>query len=273
MRPVARQSRPPLRLPSRTGIGGNGGPPINDPLTMEHVFPRLDGSPAGSILTMTDTVFDLTGPAQVLTIDLTAAHTRQLIGQIRAIDPNYRFDSLGTPTTIEGQANQIRGLRLDRAEAYYRVKGDLRPLQVETLRLLQDRADTAYDEGKTLHTAGRLKVRLSREEAIGNYVDRATRRHLREFNTKLGISTAKGGAVRVIGREYATSGSDRTYRIPDARVGNLAFDVSLTQKTLRTPQIRGFFNSDFKPGAVIIVRPTQLGSGGTYIIIRPKGLP
>lgn len=82
-----------------------------------------------------------------------------------------------------------------------------------------------------------------------------------------------GGAerkIRVIGREYDTSGSDPTYRIPDARVGNVAFDVTISRKTLATPQVRGFFNSDFEPDVVLIVRPTQLGPNSTYAISRPR---
>jgi hypothetical protein len=60
------------------------------------------------------------------------------------------------------------------------------------------------------------------------------------------------------------------YTIPDNRVGNIAFDVSLTRKTLSTAQVRGFFSSDFRPNTVIIVRPSQLGSQSTYAIVRPR---
>jgi hypothetical protein len=190
--------------------------------------------------------------------------------QIRTIDPSYRLDSLGFPTTLEGQTNLIRQLRLDRAVAFYRVKGETRPLQVETLRMMQERADSAYTEGRVLFDAGRLQPRLSREEAIGNYVDRAVRRELRDLYNVRGIDYSKGQQIRVIGREYDTFGSDPTYRIPDARIGNIAFDVTISRKTLATPQVRGYFNSDFKPDAVLIVRPTQLGPNSTYAISRPS---
>ena len=193
-----------------------------------------------------------------------------LIQQIRTIDPKYRQDTLGFPTTLEAQVNLIRQLRLDRAVAFYRVKGETRPLQVETLRIMQERADSAYAEGQVLFDAGRLQPRLSREEAIGNYVDRAVRRELHDLYNIRGIDYSKGQQIRVIGREYDTSGSDFTYRIPDARVGNIAFDVTLSRKTLATPQVRGFFNSDFKPDAVLIVRPTQLVSNSTYAISSPR---
>ena len=110
-----------------------------------------------------------------------------LLYQIKLIDPNYRFDSLGEPQTIDGKTRQIRGLELDRAAAFYRVRHDAKPLQIETLRILQERANSAYEEAKVLLSQGRLQVRLSREEAIGNYVDRATRRDLRDNYAKLRI--------------------------------------------------------------------------------------
>jgi len=204
-----------------------------------------------------------------LTAGLAEDHVDMLIQQIRTVDPSYRLDSLGFPATLEGQTNLIRQLRLDRAVAFYHVKGEARPLQGETLRLMQERADSAYAEGQALFDAGRLQPRLSREEAIGNYVDRAVRRELHDLYNIRGIDYSKGQQIRVIGREYDTSGSDFTYRIPDARVGNIAFDVTLSRKTLATPQVRGFFNSDFKPDAVLIVRPAQLGSNNTYAISRP----
>jgi hypothetical protein len=93
---------------------------------------------------------------------------------------------------------------------------------------------------------------------------------LRKLYQGLNIVTNVIGPVRIIGREYDTSGSDKSYRIPDARIANIAFDVSLTKKTLGTAQVRGFFNADFGPDWVIIVRPRQLGANSTYIIKRPR---
>ncbi|WP_253201346.1 hypothetical protein [Sphingomonas quercus] len=74
--------------------------------------------------------------------------------------------------------------------------------------------------------------------------------------------------VRVNRREDSVS--EGSFRRPDARVGNIAFDVTLTRKTLATTQVRGFFDADFKPDHVIITRPTQLGTESTYIISRPE---
>ena len=254
----------------RARMGGNGGPPLNDPQTLGRTFPGLANAPRGALVALADNILDLTGPANRLTTGLAEDHVNMLIQQIRTIDPKYRQDTLGFPTTLEGQVNLIRQLRLDRAVAFYRVKGETRPLQVETLRIMQERADSTYAEGQVLFDAGRLQSRLSREETIGNYVDRAVRRELRELYNVRGIDYSKGQQITVIGREYDTSGSDLTYRIPDARVGNIAFDVTLSRKTLATPQVRGFFNSDFKPDAVLIVRPTQLVSNSTYAISSPR---
>ncbi|MGH6629085.1 MAG: hypothetical protein ACREB3_05075, partial [Burkholderiales bacterium] len=94
-----------------------------------------------------------------------------------------------------------------------------------------------------LFNAGRLTPRLSREEAIGNYMDVQVRAQLRQLYNGLRISTAPGQQVRVNNRAYSNSEGDRTYRVPDSRVGNVAFDVTLTRKTLRTPQIQGFFSA------------------------------
>lgn len=256
--------------------GSRGSPPrpggniraFRDPMTLQEAFPGLANRPTGAILSVADNLFDITGPASALTASLTQQYSNVLIRQIREIDPNYRFESLGQPSTLEGQVNQINELRMDRAAALYRMRGEQNSLQVETLRYIQKTVDVAYAEGVRMARLGELNIRLSTNEAIGNHVDRQVRRRLRNLYNDLGISYQQG-QVRVVGREYDTSGSDLSYRIPDARVGNVAFDATITRKTLSTPQIRGFFNSDFRPSSVVIVRPTQLGAGSTYIITRP----
>ncbi|CAN5128575.1 hypothetical protein BH10PSE13_BH10PSE13_21980 [soil metagenome] len=257
----------------RVRSGGNGGPPLNDPPTLVQFFPGIATAPGGAIVSMADNFLDLTGPGVRLTASLAEDHINQIIRQIRTIDPNYRLESLGFPSTLDGQINLIRQLRIDRATAFYRLRGEVRPLQVEALRKMQERADRAYDEGVELYQAGRLKAKLSREEAIGNYVDRAVRRELREMFNSRGVDISPGQPVRVIGREYDTSGTDRTYRVPDARVGNIAYDVTLTRKTLATPQVRGFFATDFKPDTVVIIRPRQLGPNSSYAITSPRKHP
>jgi hypothetical protein len=262
----------------RAGMRGNGGLPLNDPMTLDRVFPGASTiptavtSPARAIIGMADNIQDITGPSAALTTNLAIDHSNALIRQIRQVDPSFRHESLRFPKTLDGQMNLIRQLRVERAVAFHRVRGELRPMQVEALRHMQEQADMAYREGVKQYDAGQLRVRLSREEAIGNFVDREVRHSLRRFYTQHGVEVSREGPLRIIGREYDSSGSDLTYRIPDARVGNIAFDVSLTRKTLATPQVRGFFNSDFKPNSVIIIRPRQLGADSTYATPRPRNL-
>lgn len=258
-----------VRPAPKGGLGGNRGPSLYDPMTLQQVFPGLASSPAGSILAPLDSFLGITGPADALLQQLTEGVTRQLLDQIKGIDPNYRFRSLGEPTTLEGQANQLRGLRLDRAEAFHRVKGELRPLQVEAFKFLQGRTDAAYAEGVRLYEAGKLTPRLSRNEAIGNFVDGRVRDELRDFYRSNGIKIERGQPVQVNRRAYNTS--EGSYTVPDSRVGRVAFDVSLTAKTLSTAQVRGFFRSDFAPTSVIIVRPSQIRPNSSYIITRPSG--
>jgi hypothetical protein len=122
----------------------------------------------------------------------------------------------------------------------------------------------------TLLKAGQLTPRLSDQEALGNYVDRQVRRNLRNRYAQFGVDSAGAGPVRVNRRENISSGNDLTYRRPDARVNDVAFDVTLTRKTLGTPQVRGFFNADFRPSSVVIIRPRQLGANHSYLIPRPE---
>jgi hypothetical protein len=60
------------------------------------------------MLAVADNVFNFTGPANELTSAMSLEHSRNLIDQIKAVDPNYVFQSLGFPEkTLEGQMNQI----------------------------------------------------------------------------------------------------------------------------------------------------------------------
>lgn len=254
--------------PPRSSRGSNSRA-FQDPLTLERVFPGLREAPAGAIVAVADNILDFTGPARELTASLTQDYSKAIFQEIETIDPRYRFESLGFPTTQQGQNNQLNGLRFDRAAAYFRIQGELRPLQVETLRFIQRRADAAYERGVSLMRAGKLNVRLSQQEALGNYIDREVRRDLRAQYGRYDIEAAGPGPVRVNRRENDSSGTDLTFRRPDARVGKVAFDVTLSLKTPNTNQVRGFFATDFRPDYVIIVRPRQIGSGGSYAIPRP----
>ena len=59
----ARLIQAQFRPNPRVRIGGNGGPELNDPLIIEHVFPTLSHAPGGAIVAAADNIFDLTGPA------------------------------------------------------------------------------------------------------------------------------------------------------------------------------------------------------------------
>jgi hypothetical protein len=260
-----------------TGRGGRGRRLSNsgafrDPMLLHQVFPGLQ-SPAGrSIIAAADYFFDLTGPASALTAELSLRRATALLGEIKRIDPQYRVRSRGmtNPETAQGWRTYLDGLRMDRAAALYHARGQTGPLQVETLRFLQTRVDAAYAQGLKALEAGKISTRPSDRLNLGNFVDRRVREELREMYNQFGVMFGKDLPVRVVGREYSTTQVDRTYSIPDSRVGRVAFDMTLERKTLGTPQVRNFFASDFKPDFVIIVRPSQLGPGSTYAIRRPR---
>lgn len=254
---------------SRLGRGGNIRA-FQDPMTLEQTFPGLRNAPGGALVALADSIFDFTGPRRELTAELTRVQSNAILSRIQAVDPNYRVDSLGFPETFEGQVNQINQLRFVLATALMRRKDELRPLQVETVRFMQKETDAAYDRGIRLLRAGKLKVRLSEREALGNYIDGEVRRSLRRQYNQFGIESAGKGPVRVNLREYNSSQSELTFRRPDARVDNIALDVTLSAKTAKTAQVRGFFDADFKPDLTVIIRPSQLGKGSTYVITRPK---
>lgn len=252
----------------RARPGGNSRA-FNDPLTLDRVFPGLQAMPGGSIIALADNLLDLTGPGQRLTTDLSLAYTQRLARQIQTVNPAYRFESLGFPDTLEGQVRQINGLKMERATAFYKIKNELRPLQTEALRFLQSKTDLAYVEARRLLKSGQLRTRLNPNEAVGNYIDRQVREQLRILYRAHGISMNEGEQVRVNSR--ASNTSEGRYTVPDSRVGDVAFDVSLTAKTLKTQQVQDFFRSDFRPRVVVIVRPQALGAGATYAITNPNG--
>lgn len=254
----------------RFGIGGNYPP-------LEELFPpRLLRSPAGPAVQFLDNLLDLSGPGDVVNLEVSKLQLRALLNEIHEVDPSYVYQSiepLGGLAEMSWQArlNTINALRADLAAAIYRVRGDIRPLQEVTLQFMQRTTNAAYDEAVARYNTGRLNVRLSREEAIGSYVDGIVRLQLRTFFNGLGIPTDSASAVRVNNRAYNTSATGVSYRVPDARVGNLTFDVSLTAKAASDAQIKGFFDADFQPTGVVIVRPNQLGNISSYVIWRAVG--
>jgi len=271
-RPAATQPRLTLanyKPNLRARIGGNQRRPSYDPITLEQTFPGLRNAPGGAIIALADNALDITGPSRRLTTELAGAEVKSLIAQIKQVDPDFRYPSLGPATTLEGQINEIKTLRMHRAAVRYNKLGDMGPLQVEVLRQMQASTDRAYEKGVKLFGAGHLRPRLSPDEAIGNFIDRSVKAEMKMLFDRYDIQHGVGRQVRVSGREYDTSGTDRTYRIPDARVGRMAYDMTTERKLPSKPQIRGFFGADFGADSVVIVRPTQLGRGSTYVIKKP----
>jgi hypothetical protein len=169
----------------------------------------------------------------------------------------------------EGRANVINDLMFIRAQVYYQVKHDIRPLQVEMVRFLQRTVDQAYKQAKEELNKEGLKVLLSPSEAIGNRVDVLVRNALKlEFETH-GIKFGQGQNITINNKDV--SSLDQSYRRPDARLEKVAFDWSLSAKTFSNAQIRGFFRADSAPDYVVIVRPSMLGGASVYLIPRPSG--
>jgi hypothetical protein len=154
-------------------------------------------------------------------------------------------------------------------ESDYLKTGDIRPLQGETLMFLRNAVDKAYDEAVKKADAGQLRIRLSREEAIGNKVDSDVRQNLRDLFSTSGVPFGAKQDITINNRSYETSPDGMRYRIPDARVGDIVYDWTLESKDLSYPQVGAFFRTDSQPSAVIIIRPSRLGGDGTYLIRRP----
>jgi hypothetical protein len=279
--------RPGVDHPSVISVGGteesdeprrgSNGPP-DDFTTLLEVFPGFKGNPGlATPLEPIDGFLGISGAANEANLEATMGQYYALVAQIKAIDPSFVDNELLPPEGIaglswQGRNNLINHLRMERAVAFYKLRGDAGPLQVETLRFLQQAVDDAYADGEKEFDAGKLKSHLSREEAIGNYVDKSVRSMLcREFSA-YDLPYGPGWNITINNRDYDTSSPQRTWTVPDARIGNISFDWTLTPKTISNEQVRGFFAADAQPIGVVIVRPAQIGVNNTYLIPRPAEL-
>lgn len=253
----------------------SNGPP-DDYTRLDDVFPGLREAPALAIpLAPIDGFLGLSATSDEANLEAAQAQYRMLMADINRIDPTFVDRVLLPPEGIAGlswqaRTNLINDLRMQRAVAYSKKLGDAGPLQVETLRFLQDAVDTAYLNAVAFADAGRLQPRLSRQEAIGNRVDFQVREDLMNLYNGYGIEFGAGTDVTINNRDYETSEGANRYRVPDARIGDIAFDWTLSPKTISSPQIRGFFRADTRPRAVVVVRPRSLGQDSTYLIPRPN---
>jgi hypothetical protein len=272
----------PLLIPTGGAEGeepraGSNGPP-EDFTSLHEVFPGLRDAPGLAIpLAPIDSFLGLSALADDANLVAMMGQYRYLIRQIKAVDPSFADKEVLPPGGIaglswQGRSNLLDGLRMQRAAAFYKVRGDVGPLQVETLRFLQNAVDRAYAEGAIKYNTGLLEPRLSREVAIGNYVDAYVRQGLRGIFNRYSIAYGPGRNIRINNRDYDTSIPPPEYRVPDARVGDISFDWTLNLKTISSPQIRGFFAADARPAGVVIIRPSQLGQNSSYLIPRPTDL-
>jgi hypothetical protein len=216
-----------------------------------------------------------------------------LQAETKAIDPKYNDTALlpkGGFTSLSGpdMHRVIDDVLLDRASADYRVRGDPRKLQIETVKFLKKTVDHYYAEGEKKFDAGLLKPRLSREEAVGNYVDQQTRRDLQRLFSRKGIPYGRGQRVAINNRDYDTSQPGKpSYRVPDlrigdaptgdvpdgeARIGSLTIDWTIRMKQPSDPQIQGFFHGDSKPKAVVTIAPSQRFPPGARYIPRAAAM-
>lgn len=238
---------------------------------LEKAFPGLRNSPGGAIVAAADGLLGISAPANATTTALAKNWAIMWEDDIRTLVPGFRYEK-EFPATFREQMEYLNDLRWIRAMHYLRIKGDVRPLQIETIRFMQESADRAYDQALAMLKAKGLKIRLSDREALGNYIDRAVRVRLRKKLEAYEIKEPMNGPVRVNRREDSSASGEATSRRPDARVGNLALDVTLTEKSLKTSQVRGFFATSFDTDHVIIIRPSQIGEKHTYAIKRPGGV-
>jgi hypothetical protein len=138
------------------------------------VFPGLSDAPGLAIpLAPIDGFLGVSAAADEADLDGALGQYWGLVHQIKQVDPTFADEELLPRDGIDGltrqgRTNLINHLLMERAAAYYRMRGEVGFLQVETLRFLQNAVDAVYPEAVAAADAGRLQPRLSREEAIGN---------------------------------------------------------------------------------------------------------
>ncbi|MFZ2032113.1 MAG: LysM domain-containing protein, partial [Vitreimonas sp.] len=239
---------------SRFGIGGNGPPPE---FMSEQLFPNLPGAPIiGSIAAPLDSFVGLNmfGLMEDTNREVGGAQVGYLYGRLNDINvhpPQYSFNSFENMSWSErsGYVNYLQG---------YLAAGTLQ-LQRDTVSFLQESVDLRYNQALGEYRAGRLPAGLSQDQAVGSRMDVLMRGDLQAFYRSRDVSFGPRQYVTVNNRQYAADGS---YRIPDAQVGRVWMDWTLSPKTASTPQVQGFNAARSNPIGGVIIRPTALG--GSY---------
>ena len=253
--------------------------PPDDLTSLEDAFPGLRDAPGRAVpLAPIDGFLGVSALADEANLEATLGQYRELVAEIKRVDPTFVDSEILAAGGIDalswqGRSNLINSLRMERAAAYYRILGDVGPLQVETLRFLQGAVNVAYEKAASEAEAGRLQPRLSREVAIGNSIDARVRAGLKDMFDEYNIPYGPRSDVTVNNRDYESTDSGQRYSVPDTRLRDVSFDWTLSAKTIESPQIRGFFRTDSSVRAVIIVRPSGLGRDSTYLIPRPHDIP
>ena len=181
------------------------------------MFPGLSDAPGLAIpLAPIDGFLGVSAAADEADLDGALGQYWGLVHQIKQVDPTFADEELLPRDGIDGltrqgRTNLINHLLMERAAAYYRVRGDVGFLQVETLRFLQNAVDAVYPEAVAAADAGRLQPRLSREEAIGNQVDFRVRQALRQLFDEYGIPYGPRANLTINNRDYETSETDILY--------------------------------------------------------------
>ena len=194
----------------------SNGPP-DDYTRLEDVFPGLSDAPGLAIpLAPIDGFLGVSAAADEADLDGALGQYWGLVHQIKQIDPTFADEELLPRDGIDGltrqgRTNLINHLLMERAAAYYRMRGEVGFLQVETLRFLQNAVDAVYPEAVAAADAGRLQPRLSREEAIGNQVDFRVRQALRQLFDEYGIPYGPRANLTINNRDYETSETDILY--------------------------------------------------------------
>ena len=227
------------------------------------VFPGVVNSPAfQNVMWGLDMILNGGQTSNVLH-NVETAKFKHLVDLNIQINPNYRLPSV-VPSFSEsstvGRQSYIREMSRE-------LSISTQQLQRDSYSFLQTAVDGAYQAGVAAYRRGDLPDRLNEQEAIGNFVDKAVRTQYRAFLREKGVSFGAGqrSLVQVNSRNYTTDGR---YRVPDASIGAVRFDWTLTQKTISTPQIQGYMNSRRPTSGVLIIRPSELG--GSYFIQNPQ---
>lgn len=224
---------------------------VDDIRSIEQAIPslaELRGLPL--LVAIPDTFFD----SSRRKADEAAREADAIMREVERAVPEGFASKLDIRRPIDSAVERLRDARLIRVAAAMKFQDDAALMQVEMIRLIQKEADEAYDRGVKLLEGGKLRLHISRELTLGNYVDGQVRTAIRMRFDRLNVDTAGSGPVRINRRELETSGDERTYRRPDARVADVALDVTLSQKSYKNPQIRGF-------SQLIFARGTSLSSG------------